>query len=77
MVDASLNPALQALAHDAERAGSAMGCRYLSSDEYEGALIAERRRAGAYGHPLWRRSRPWIACLIAGAAALIALPLVW
>jgi hypothetical protein len=77
MANASLHPALQALAHDAERAGSAMGCRYLSSDEYENALIAERRRAGAYGIPLWRQTRPWIACIIAGAAALIALPLVW
>ena len=77
MANASLHAALQALAQDAERAGSAMGCRYISSDEYEHALIAERRRAGAYGSPRWRQTRPWIACLMAGAAALIVLPLVW
>jgi hypothetical protein len=77
MANASLHPALQALAHDAEVAGSAMGCRYFSSDEYEGALIAERRRAGVYETPLWRRARPWIMCVIAGAAALIGLPIVW
>lgn len=28
-----------------------MACRYLSSDEYEAELIAERRRAGVYGKP--------------------------
>jgi hypothetical protein len=77
MANASLHPALQALAHDAERAGSAMGCRYFSSDEYEGALIAERRRAGIYQTPVRRRARLWFACGLAGAAAVIGLPLVW
>jgi hypothetical protein len=38
---------LQGLALDVELAGAAMACRYSSSDEYEAALIAERRRAGA------------------------------
>ena len=77
MANASLHPALQALADDAKRAGSAMGCRYFSSDEYEHALIAERRRAGAYGPPRWRQARPWVVGFMAGAVALIALPLVW
>jgi hypothetical protein len=77
MASASAPPALQALARDAELAGSAMGCRYLSAAEYEAALIAERRRAGAYGNPLWLRTRPWLLGVIAGAAVLILLPLVW
>ncbi len=77
MANASAPPALQALAHDAELAGSAMGCRYFSSDEYESALIAERRRAGVYETPMRRRALPWLICVIAGAAALMALPLVW
>jgi hypothetical protein len=77
MANASPHPALQVLAHEAEIAGSAMGCRYFSSDEYEGALIAERSRAGVYGRPVWRQTRPWIVCVVAVAAALIAFPLVW
>jgi hypothetical protein len=51
MANASSAGALQSLTRDAECAGAAMGCRYLSSDEYEDALIAERRAAGAYGRP--------------------------
>jgi len=61
----------------AELAGTAMGCHYLSSAEYDAALIAERRLAGAYGPPLWRRARPWIACVLVGVALSIGLPLVW
>jgi hypothetical protein len=33
----------------ADAAGLALGCTYSSSDEYEAAIIAERRAAGAYG----------------------------
>jgi hypothetical protein len=49
MADVTSRSALQALSLDAESAGAAMACRYLSSDEYEAELIADRRRAGAYG----------------------------
>jgi hypothetical protein len=51
MANPSSHSALQALAVSAEVAGAAMACRYLSSDEYEAELIAERRRAGVYGKP--------------------------
>jgi hypothetical protein len=51
MAHVSSESALQALALDAELAGAAMACRYGSSDEYEAALIAERRRAGLYRRP--------------------------
>jgi hypothetical protein len=74
MAHLSSEPALEALAADAERAGAAMACRYGSSDEYEAALIAERRRAGAYGRPLWHRTSPWVICVLAVAAALLSLP---
>lgn len=51
MARPSSHTALRALALDAELAGAAMACRYLSSDEYEAELIAERRRAGFYRAP--------------------------
>lgn len=75
MADASTSWAIQALLRDAERAGSAMGCRYLSADEYEAALIAERRAAGAYG-PVRRRAHAWIACVMAGMPALTGIPFI-
>lgn len=31
-------------------AGLALACAYSSSDEFEAAVIAQRRNAGAYGH---------------------------
>jgi hypothetical protein len=49
----------QNLALDVELAGAAMACRYSSSDEYEAALIAERRRAGAYDLPKRHRTIVW------------------
>ncbi len=43
-----------ALHSDAELAGSAMACPFSSSDEFEAAIIAERRAAGMYsGTPWW------------------------
>ena len=51
------------------RAGLALGCSYSSAAEYEAALIAERRAAGAY-----RKRRPhhhlWLAAPFAAALAL-------
>ncbi|HWV54768.1 hypothetical protein [Pseudorhodoplanes sp.] len=76
MAHESSHIALHALALDAELAGSAMACRYLSSDEYEAELIAERRRAGAYRLPLWHRAGPWMVCALA-AIAVLCLPLIW
>jgi hypothetical protein len=51
MARVSAQSALRSLALDAELAGAAMACRYGSSDEYEAALIDERRRAGLYRRP--------------------------
>jgi hypothetical protein len=61
--------ASQGLALDVELAGAAMACRYSSSDEYEAALIAERRRAGAYDLPKRHRAILWTGLVAAVCAA--------
>jgi hypothetical protein len=70
MAQAQFDSALQGLAADLELAGAAMACRYSSSDEYEAALIAERRRAGVYDLP--KRHRPVLWSALA-AGVVIAL----
>jgi hypothetical protein len=65
-----INPDFLALEANAEQAGRALACSYSSSDEFEAALIAERREAGNYGRPRWQRQ------LLAGvvlSAALVAV----
>ena len=52
----------------ADAAGLALACAYSSSDEYEAAIIAERRAAGAYGGS----QRP-LALIVAAAVAILAL----
>jgi hypothetical protein len=52
------NPQSDGGALEVAGAGLALACTYSSSDEYEAAIIAERRAAGAYApkrsvHPLW------------------------
>jgi hypothetical protein len=59
------------LALDVELAGAAMACRYSSSDEYEAALIAERRRAGAYDVPSRHRTILWTAMAVAAVIAVL------
>jgi hypothetical protein len=53
--------ALRNLVLDAELAGAAMACRYSCSNEYEAALIAERRDNGVYDVPPHRHAAFWIA----------------
>jgi hypothetical protein len=50
----------------AERAGSALGCAYSNSAEFDAALIAARRAAGVYGP---KRHRRQILATAAGIAA--------
>ncbi len=76
MANASSSLALQRLTRDAERAGAAMGCYFGGSDEFEAALIAERRRAGAYRRPRGMQAGVWVLS-VSGAAALLGLPFVW
>jgi hypothetical protein len=44
------------------------GCMFSTSDEYEMALISERRAQGRYGRP---RSR-WPAVMFVGCALMVA-----
>jgi hypothetical protein len=54
-------------------AGLALACPYSSSDEYEAAIIAERRRTGAYGSR-WPAQQIWLAgAAMAALLLLIAL----
>jgi hypothetical protein len=59
-----------ALEDFARRAGAAMACSYSSSEEFDAALIAERRAAGVYGP---RRHRKQMLVTAAGIAAGLAL----
>jgi hypothetical protein len=59
----------------ADGAGRALACVFSSSDEFEAALIAERRAEGRYG-PRKHRKRKLILCVgvaLALAALLISL----
>ena len=52
----------------ADAAGLALACAYSSSDEYEAAIIAERRAAGAY-----RGNQRPVALIAAAVIAILAL----
>ena len=52
---------------DAARSG--FGCMFSSSDEYERALVAERRAQGRYGTPTLRN---WPMIMFAGCSLLLA-----
>ena len=53
----------------AESAGRALACAFSSSDEYEAAVIAERRAEGRYGS----RYRPPSALIYGVGAAILAI----
>ena len=66
--------ALLSLEADAVSARGGFGCMFSTADEYETALIAERRAQGRYG----RVYNPWpIAMFIACAAAMMGTALLW
>jgi len=52
----------------ADSAGRALACMFSSSDEFEAALIAERRAEGRYGPRKYRKQK-----LIAGAGIALAI----
>ncbi|MBV9259811.1 MAG: hypothetical protein JO205_00415 [Pseudolabrys sp.] len=56
-----------------ERAGAAMACAFSSSDEYESALIAERRAAGVYGPKRRRQIVMSVAGVVCGEMLLVWL----
>jgi hypothetical protein len=64
MSHAQVHSGLDDLTFRAEMAGAALGCHFSSSAEYEAALIAERRKAGAYRVPLWQRPISWMLAFL-------------
>jgi hypothetical protein len=62
------NPALAALESAAASARSGFACMFSSSDEYETALITERRAQGRYHRP--RINWPMIAFI--GCCLMVA-----
>jgi hypothetical protein len=71
MATAQFDSALQGLAATIELAGAAMACRFSSSDEYEAALIDERRRAGVYDLPKRHRPVLWSALAVTVVIAVL------
>ena len=61
--------ALMALEAAAASARGGFACMFSSSDEYENAVITERRAQGAYGRP---RRRRWPAVVFLGCALAVA-----
>jgi hypothetical protein len=59
---------------DETSARSGFACLFSTSDEYESALIAERRAQGRYA-----RSRgPWPAVMVVGVALMVAgFAMIW
>jgi len=68
---ASANEAALSLEAHARHAGSAWGCQYSSSAEYDAAVIAERRAAGIYGPKRQRRQMLTAAAGIAAGLVVI------
>jgi hypothetical protein len=60
-----------ALENETLVAGSALACAFSSSDEFEAALIAERRAAGMYGRKPWWPMLTGIA-IVVGAVAIFS-----
>jgi hypothetical protein len=60
--------ALLSLEADAASARGGFACMFSTSDEYESAVINERRAQGRYH----RRSSFWPLALFAGCAAMMA-----
>jgi hypothetical protein len=61
--------ALLSLEADAASARGGFACMFSTSDEYESALITERRAQGRYG----RTYNPWPLFAFTGFALLVAL----
>jgi len=59
--------ALMSLEAAAVSARGGFGCLFSTSDEYETALIAERRAQGRYGRP----RPPWPLMMFVGCALMV------
>jgi hypothetical protein len=58
---------LTSLERDAASARGGFACLFSTSDEYESAVIAERRAQGRYGRP----RNPWPMIMFAGCALMV------
>lgn len=67
------NDSVLSLEAQAQQAGAALACLYSSSDEFDAALIAERRAAGVYGPKRQRRQMLMAAAGVAAGLAVIVL----
>jgi hypothetical protein len=68
------HPALVSLEADEASARSGFACLFSTSDEYERAVIAERRAQGRYGRP----HGPWPALMVIGVALMTAgFAMIW
>ena len=66
--------ALLSLEADAASARGGFGCMFSTADEYENALISERRAQGRYG----RSYSPWPLVLCGGGTLLmLGAVLLW
>lgn len=68
--DHTSNPALISLDAAANAARSGFACMFSSSDEYETALIAQRRAQGRYGT---EKGRGPLIAFVTTCAAMIAI----
>ena len=57
----------------AARAGAALACTYSSSEEFDAALIAERRAAGVYGPKRHQQTLVTAAGFALGVAVIVLL----
>ena len=70
--------ALLSLEAAAWSARSGFACMFSSSDEYETALISERRAQGRYGGRYGRPLGPWPVLLVVGIALIgTGIVLLW
>jgi hypothetical protein len=58
---------LMSLERDAASARGGFACLFSTSDEYESALITERRAQGRYGRP----DNPWPMLMFVGSALMV------
>lgn len=56
----------------AQAARSGFACMFSTADEYEAALIAERRAEGRYGS-----SRVWPAAMLIGCSLTVVVGVLW
>jgi hypothetical protein len=63
----NVRAALMSLEAAAVSARGGFACMFSTSDEYETALISERRAQGRYGRP----SSPWPMLMLLGCALMI------